>query len=88
MSKHLTSQRYIFKINTARLKRAKWDIKSLTVDEARKNQELIALADSQMLRFIDEINGVINCEQYISSLKDRIALLKEDPNQKKVSREI
>ena len=88
MSKHLTSQRYIFKINTARLKRAKWDIKSLTVDEARKNQELIALADSQMLRFIDEINGVTNCEQYISSLKDRIALLKEDPNQKKVSREI
>lgn len=58
MSKQLTFQRYIYKIHSARLRRAKWDLR-LTIDQARENKELIALNDSQLLRFIDELNGDI-----------------------------
>jgi site-specific recombinase XerD len=58
MSKQLTSQRYILKIHSSRLRRSKWDI-STTLDSARENNELIALSNNQVLRFIDEINKVI-----------------------------
>ena len=67
MAKQLTSRRYILKIHTGRLKKSKWKIK-LTVDEARRNQELIALADSQVLRFIDQINGLENNEEKLKML--------------------
>ena len=66
MSKHLTSQRYVFKIHSSRLRRAKWNLQ-LTINQARENKELIALSESQMMRFIDELNGIINPELHISN---------------------
>lgn len=79
MSKHLTSQRYIYKIHSARLRRAKWNLR-LTISQARENKELIALSDSQLLRFIDELNGNIKPELRISNLKARIKQLKAEEN--------
>ena len=77
LSKHLTSQRFVFKINTSRLRRSNWNL-TLSISEARENKELIALSESQLLRFIDEINGVINPEDYIKQLKLQINHLKYD----------
>ena len=79
MSKHLTSQRYIYKIHSARLRRAKWNLR-LTISQARENKELIALSDSQLLRFIDELNGNIKPVLRISNLKARIKQLKAEEN--------
>lgn len=79
MSKQLTSQRYIYKIHSARLRRAKWDLR-LTIDQARENKELIALNDSQLLRFIDELNGDIRPGLRISNLKAQIRQLKAEEN--------
>lgn len=76
MAKHLTSQRHIFKISSSRLARAKYNIKSLGIDDARRNGELIDLADSQMLRFVDMINGVEDQEQHVRELKLKIDTLK------------
>lgn len=87
MSKQLTSQRFIFKVHTSRLRRSNWNIK-LTIDEARMNNELIALSDNQILRFIDEINGVFNPEVTIDFMKDRIKKLKRNPNIRQTQKEI
>lgn len=79
MSKHLTSQRYVFKIHSSRLRRAKWNLQ-LTINQARENKELIALSESQMMRFIDELNGIINPELHISDIKSQIKKLKFEKN--------
>lgn len=79
MSKHLTSQRYVFKIHSSRLRRAKWNLQ-LTINQARENKELIALSESQVMRFIDEINGIINPELHISNIKSQIKKLKYEKN--------
>ena len=68
MSKHLTSQRYIYKLHSSRLRRAKWNL-HLTIHQARENKELITLSDSQLLRFIDDLNGVTKPELRISDIK-------------------
>ena len=79
MSKYLTSQRYVFKIHSSRLRRAKWNLQ-LTVNQARENKELIALSESQMMRFIDELNGITNPELHISDIKSQIKKLKFEKN--------
>lgn len=64
-----TKQRLIYKINTDRLKRAKWNM-SLNIDTARKLDEVIALADSQMFRFIEDMTS-----DYDQFKKDVIAVV-------------
>lgn len=82
-----STPRYILKLNSARLKRVNWNL-TLTIDEARMNGELIALNDSQVLRWLDELNEIKNCDIYISYLKDKIKKLKRDENIKKTRKEI
>ena len=79
MSKHLTSQRTVFKIHASRLRRAKWNL-SLTIDQARENKELIALSESQIMRFIDELNDITNPEIHIADIKSQIRKLKLEKN--------
>ncbi|MFR0987288.1 MAG: hypothetical protein ACLSFZ_12960, partial [Frisingicoccus sp.] len=79
MSKHLASQRYIYKLHSSRLRRAKWKLQ-LTINQARENKELITLSDSQLLRFIDELNGVAKPELHISDIKNQIKILRSEEN--------
>lgn len=79
MSKHLTSQRYIYKIRTSRLRRKKWNLQ-LSISDARENQELIALSESQIMRWIDELNGITNPELHISDIRSQIKKLKKEEN--------
>jgi hypothetical protein len=71
VAKQQSSQKYIFKITTGRLKRAKWNL-TLPISEARRNDEVIALNDSQMLRWIDELNGIHNIEEEVSRVRQRL----------------
>ena len=79
MSKRLISQRFVFKIHTSRLRRAKWNL-TLTIKQARENKELIALSESQMMRFIDELNHITNPEIHIADIKAQIKKLKLERN--------
>lgn len=79
MRKHLASQRFVFKLHTSRLRRAKWDL-TLSINQARDNKELIALSESQMMRFIDELNGITHPELHISDIKSQIKKLKCEKN--------
>ena len=78
MAKQQVSQRFIFKINSARLRKSKWDL-TLTLAEARRNDEVISLNDSQMMRWIDELNGVVDAEAKAIALKEEIKLTKKRP---------
>jgi len=45
------------------LRKANWDLK-INISEAIANEELISLAEGSLIRFIDEINGVISSGIY------------------------
>ena len=50
-------QRFIYKINSTRLRKSKWNL-NINVDEASDKNELVSLAESELIRFIDIINKV------------------------------
>lgn len=83
----MVSQRFIFKIHTSRLRKSKWNL-TLPLAEARRNDEIISLSDSQMLRWIDELNGIEDADYEAKYIKRRIKLLKRQPNSLQNKREI
>lgn len=83
----MVCQRYIFKIHSGRLRSAGWRL-TLPISEARKNDEVVALADSQVLRWIDELNGVTDADAKAKEIKRQIRFLRKDPNSLANRREI
>lgn len=79
MAKQQVAQKYIFKINTTRLRKARWNLK-LTLAEARQNEEIISIGSSQMLRWIDELNGLEDTEERVEAIKREIRYLRRQPN--------
>lgn len=53
---------------------------TLPISEARRNDEVISLSDSQMLRFIDKLNGVKDGDSVAKSIKKQIKTLRKEPN--------
>lgn len=79
ISKQLSCQKYIYKIHSSRLRKNKWDL-TLPIEEARRNDEVISLADSQVLRWIDEINQVVDADKTAKELKSQIRKMRKEPN--------
>lgn len=59
------------------MKKAKWKL-SLSLEEAKRNEEVISLASSQVLRWIDEINGIVDADERAKELKRRIKKLRRE----------
>jgi len=87
MAKQLVSQRYIFKVNTSRLVKAKWNLE-LSLADARKNEEIISIGDSQILRWIDQINGVTDADDRAVQIKREIRRMRREPPSTVVKRRI
>ena len=71
-------QRYVIKIRTSRLRRAGWSL-DLAIGQARKNKELVALSDSQLMRFLDELDGGLDPaarSQKIAAIQARLKKLR------------
>ncbi|MCD8208993.1 MAG: hypothetical protein LUD72_13725 [Bacteroidales bacterium] len=79
MPKQTACQKFIFKIHSSRLRNEKWKL-TLPLDEARKNDEVIAIADSQVLRWIDELNGITDRDEKAREISHRIRQIKNEPN--------
>ena len=79
MSKQLYSPRFILKIQSNRLRENDWSL-NINLKEARDNEELIQLGDSQILRFIRELTNNNYTEKEIKEVKDEINNLKKDKN--------
>ena len=53
---------------------------TLSLSEARNNDEIISLADSQVLRWIDELNGVTDADERAKEIRHQIAMIRKEPN--------
>ena len=69
------------------MRKAKWDL-ALPLTEARKNNEVISLASSQILRWIDELNGLDNADAEARAIRFKINRIKRDGNSGANRREI
>ena len=87
ISKQLACQKFIFKIHSDRLRKAKWKL-TLPLEEARKNDEIISLADSQILRWIDELNGICDAEVRAREIKSEIRRIRREENSLQNRREV
>lgn len=75
-----SSHKLIYKLHSKQLKRANWDLTIDLKDTMRNNPEyVVALNDSQMLRFIDELNGIHDAESMIADVSRRIKAEKKKP---------
>ena len=69
MSKQKKLQQYIYKIDSNLLEKKKWDL-TLSVEDARKIDGIIvALADSQVLSWINELNGTQDYDEKAKIIK-------------------
>lgn len=75
-----TTQRSVAKIHSSKLRKEKWKI-SATLKELRKHGELVALGDSQMLEWLDELSGKFNVSQEIERLRTEIRRCVKDSRQ-------
>ncbi len=75
----MVAQKYIYKLHSGRLRKARWRL-TLPIAEARRNDEVIALADSQVLRWLDELNGITDAEEKVRRLRREIKDLRHAPN--------
>ena len=79
MKQQTACPRYIFKINSSRLRKARWKL-TLPLTEARKNNEMIALADSQVLRWLDELNGITDADERAAQIRREIKARRKGEN--------
>lgn len=77
----------MFKIHSARLRSSKWNL-TLPLAEARRNDEIISLASSQVLRWIDELNGVTDADARAREIKTEIKRLRREEQSQGVARSI
>lgn len=88
MAKQQSYQKFIYKLPSKRLKQAKWNL-SLPLLSAMKNQnDIVALNDSQILRWICELNGIKDLEHQVVKLKQEIKSIRKQPKSKENSHKI
>lgn len=70
----------IYKIHSSKLKKAKWNL-TLPLNTAMNEypEIIVSLNDSQLLRFIDELNGVSDINAKVRDIQRKIKLEKKKP---------
>ena len=77
MSKQQKLQQYIYKLDSSLLELKHWDLK-LPLEQARRmDGVVVALADSQILSWINEINGTQDYDVRAREVKQQIKFLKK-----------
>lgn len=78
--KQKSCHKLVYKVHSKQLKRARWNL-SLPLEVAMQEcpDVIVALNDSQALRFIDEINGVSDINDKVSAIKKKIYKEKKKP---------
>ena len=81
-------QQFVYKVESSRILGTKGKNLVITPQEARLKNELISLADSNVLRAIDELNGVDRNElaERIKTVRDEIRRLRESESNRATAR--
>lgn len=88
MAKQKTYHKFIYKLNSKTLKKADWNL-TLPLSDAMKNKnDIVALNDSQLLRWICELNGIDNPDEKIKAIKRAIRTEKSKPKSKETKNNI
>ena len=88
MAKAQKLHQYIFKLNTTFLAKHKWDLQ-LPIKEARKSPGcVVSLSDSQVLTWINEINGTQDKDIKAKEIKRKIKFLKTQSSSSDNKKEI
>lgn len=65
--------RKVYKLHSKQLKKSKWNLDlPLSVAMSEQPEAIVSLNDSQVLRWIDEINGIDNTTEQIKNIKNQI----------------
>lgn len=74
------TQKYIYKLHSKQLKQNKWNL-DLPLDVALKEYPecIVTLNSSQVLRFIDKLNGIENIDESVREIRRRIRAEKKKP---------
>lgn len=75
MNRFKRPQRHVYKIESKRFARESWSF-NLTRDEAYKNDELVAIGESEVLRMIDRINKKDNMQGKYLEIKESMSEVK------------
>ena len=72
--------KFIYKIHSKQLKKANWNL-TLPLEVAMTDypETIVSLNDSQLLRFIDELNGVTDINEKVKSIQKKIKYEKKKP---------
>jgi len=80
LAKAQKTQQFIYKINSSLLRQNNWDL-SLPLSDARKIPgTVVSLADSQILTWINELNGTEDYDFRAKQIKREIKEIKRQPN--------
>jgi hypothetical protein len=79
---------YVLKIESSRLKDAKYNIKNLSIDQARINSEIISLANSQLIRTIFQLTKRSFSQEKLDGLLARKARLSKKKNDESVQQQL
>lgn len=83
MAKQQKLQKYCFKLHTSYLAKNNWDL-TLPVKEARKSiSTIVTVNDSQVLRWIEELNGTQDVDTRAKEIREQINYLKARNGSKK-----
>ena len=85
----LNEQRKVYKINSGFLKKSKWNL-TLPLETALREypEFVVSLNDSQLLRWIDELNGIKDANSQIADIKTQIQSEKKKAVTTKTKRKI
>lgn len=64
-------QRYVYKIHSKKLRKAKWKL-SIHTEDAMKSGELIGISDSTVLRWLDELNGETDNDTRVAEINHEL----------------
>lgn len=88
MAKQQKTQQYCLKLHSEFLAQYNWDLK-ISLDKARKDTGmLISLADSQILTWINELNGAENYDSVAKDIRKKIKGLKKQKPSREIKDEI
>lgn len=82
MAKQIKTQQFCLKLNSSFLAKHNWNL-TLPIEEARKTPGVvISLADSQILTWINELNGTEDYDELAKGIKKEIKLIKNQKSTK------
>ena len=87
MKMKMNNQRLILKVSSLTLRNNNWNY-NVTLDQAKKNEEIISIGSSQTIRFIQDITGYTYTEEEINKCKKEIKLLKRLKNTDKTRQKL